>query len=145
MLEGELMENKIRIFRRSRSDLPIDVSINHEADPEKEFLNDISLGGLSFKSKVPIQENKIIEITMPLTYPVFQVIGRVRWCRKEGDYYVVGIKFVIPVNELTIEAVEEVCDIDEYRNEVYRKEGRVLSSEDAAVEWLNAYIKEFKE
>ena len=139
------MENKIRIFKRSRSDLPIDVSIDNEANPEKEFLNDISLGGLSFKSKVPIQENKIIEITMPLTYPVFQVIGRVRWCRKEGDYYVVGIKFVIPVNELTIEAVEEVCDIDEYKNEVYRKEGRILSSEDAAAEWLNAYIKEFKE
>ena len=138
------MENKLRIFKRSKSDLPIDVSINHEADPEKEFLNDISLGGLSYKSKVPIQENKIIEITMPLTYPVFQVIGRVRWCKKEGDCYVVGIKFVIPVNELTIEAVEEVCDIDEYRNEVYRKEGRILSSEDAAVEWLNAYIKEFK-
>jgi hypothetical protein len=102
------------------------------------------LGGLSFKSKVPIQENKIVEITMPLTYPVFQVIGRVRWCRKEGNYYVVGVRFVIPKNELTIEAVEEICDIDEYKNEVYRKEGRILSSEDAAVEWLNAYIKEFK-
>jgi hypothetical protein len=138
------MENKIRIYKRSKSDLPIDVSLDNEANAEKDFLNDISLGGLSFKSKVPIQKNKIIEITMPLTYPIFQVIGRVLWSRKEGDYYLVGVKFVIPVNELTIEAVEEVCDIDEYKNEVYRKDGRILSSEDAAVEWLNAYIKEFK-
>ncbi len=138
------MEHKIRLHKRSKSDLPIDVSINDEANPETDLLNDVSLGGLSFKSKVPIQENKIIEITMPLTYPVFQVIGRVRWCRKEADHYIVGIRFVTPVNELTVEAVEEICDIDEYKNEVYKKEGRILSSEDAAVEWLNAYIKEFK-
>jgi len=139
------MGNKMRMFKRYKSNLSIDVRIDDVAVHEKDYLNDISLGGLSFKSKVPIQKNKIVEITIPLTYPVFQALGRVLWSRKEEDHYIVGVRFVIPKNELTVEAVGEICDIDEYKNEVYRKEGRILSSEDAAVEWLNAYIKEFKE
>ena len=39
--------------------------------------------------------------------------------------------------------VEQVCQIEHYRREVLRVEGRVLDAESAAVEWIGRYAAEF--
>jgi hypothetical protein len=144
MAQGAYMPEKIRIFKRCKSSLPIDVKIGDLAVHEKDYLIDISLGGLSFKSRSKVDIGTVIEITIPLTYPVYQTLGKVLWCKKEKNFYNVGIKYILPNNKPTVEAVEQVCDISAYRSEIYKKEGKVVSSEDAALRWLNEYIKQFE-
>jgi hypothetical protein len=138
------MSTSLRFFKRCRSNLPVDIKIGDVAYQEKDFLNDISLGGLSFKSKVNIEQGKVVDITIPLTYPVFQTVGKVIWSKKMNDHFNVGVKFVLPNNRPTVEAVEQVCDIEQYKKEIMEKDGKTLSSEDAAIRWLKGYIEEYK-
>jgi hypothetical protein len=39
--------------------------------------------------------------------------------------------------------VEQVCHIKQYSKEILEKEGRKLSDEEAAVEWIEKYAKDF--
>ena len=39
--------------------------------------------------------------------------------------------------------VEQICHIEQYRREVLKKEGRRLSSEEAASEWIVKYASDF--
>ena len=39
--------------------------------------------------------------------------------------------------------VEQLCHIEHYRNEVNRKEGRDISSEEAATEWIAQFADKF--
>tara|TARA_R110001592_G_scaffold59660_13_gene181124 strand:+ start:5431 stop:5568 length:138 start_codon:yes stop_codon:yes gene_type:complete len=39
--------------------------------------------------------------------------------------------------------VEQVCQIENYRREVKKREGRELDPEEAAVEWIAAYAEDF--
>jgi hypothetical protein len=39
--------------------------------------------------------------------------------------------------------VEQVCHIENYKKEIYRAEGRLLSSEQAAMEWIIRYASRF--
>jgi hypothetical protein len=36
-----------------------------------------------------------------------------------------------------------VCHIENYKKEIYQTEGRVLSPEEAAMEWINKYAAQF--
>jgi hypothetical protein len=39
--------------------------------------------------------------------------------------------------------VEQVCHIENYKKEVYQTEGRLLTAEEAAVEWIHKYASQF--
>jgi hypothetical protein len=39
--------------------------------------------------------------------------------------------------------VEQVCHIEDYRQSVSRIEGRQLSAEEAATEWIDRYARDF--
>ena len=39
--------------------------------------------------------------------------------------------------------VEQVCPIEQYRHEMLKNEGRTLSSEEAALEWIQKYAPQF--
>lgn len=41
--------------------------------------------------------------------------------------------------------IEQICHIEHYRKEVERQEGRRLSSQDAADEWISRYAGDFPE
>ena len=41
--------------------------------------------------------------------------------------------------------VEQVCHIEDYRKSVHRIEGRELSPEEAAMEWIEKYASQFPE
>jgi len=57
-----------------------------------DFIRDMSTGGLSVESPVPFEKGT--KLTLSLGAPVVKVSGIVRWCRKEGFKYVLGIQFV---------------------------------------------------
>jgi hypothetical protein len=133
----------MRKFIRHPSDIPIEFSIEELAVNDKEYLNDISFGGLSFRSRSAVKAGAVILISIPFLKPEFHSRAVVKWCRKRGDVYDVGVAFDDLEEAFKTRMVEQICHIEHYKREVYEKEGRVLTGEEAAVEWIKRYAARF--
>lgn len=138
-------DRKKRETIRHRADLPIRVKLNEVVPDQQEYLNNISMGGLSFKSTVPVPEGTAISISVPLTRPVFQSEAKVVWCRRNGDNFDVGAEFTGAKDPFKLRMVEQICDIEAYKNEIFDTENRVLTGEQAALEWIAKYADKFPE
>lgn len=133
----------MRKFIRHPSDIPIEFSIEELAVNDKEYLNDISFGGLSFRSRTVVEAGAVIIIRIPFLNPEFHTRGVVKWCRRHGDVYDVGVAFDDQEEAFKTRMVEQICHIEHYKREVHEKEGRVLTGEEAAVEWIRRYAARF--
>jgi len=135
----------MRKFIRHPSDIPIEFSIEELAVNDREYLKDISFGGLSFRSKTAVGEGAVILIKIPFLKPEFQSRAIVKWCREHGDAYDVGVAFDDQEAAFKARMVEQICYIEHYKREVYEKEGRILTGEEAAIEWIKRYAASFPE
>ena len=133
----------MRQFIRHPTDMPIKYDIGDVAVNKKEYLNNISHGGLSFRSNIYIEPGSVIDIRIPIRKPVFKAKGIVVWCRKNDGYYEVGVEFEEGKTEYGVRMVEQVCYIEHYKKEIWEKEGRKLSGTEAAAEWIKKYAKDF--
>jgi len=136
-------EKESRKFIRHEAGLPVDIGLGDLVAHKQEYLNDIGFGGLSFKAKEKVETGTIINIRIPLLRPMFEAIGKVVWCRKEGDIYFVGVEFITPADGFKMRMLEQICHIDSYKKEVREKQGRNITGEEAAIEWINKYAGEF--
>ncbi len=133
----------MREFIRHPYDIPIEYSLIGNSDTENEHLNNVSEGGLCFRANGNIDPGASILIQIPIRKPKFEAKGRVIWCSKINDHYDVGVKFDDRDTELGIRMVEQVCYIEQYRKEMLLNEGRALTGQEAAVEWIGKYAKDF--
>ena len=70
--------------------------------------------------------------------------GKVVWCSEKNGGYEVGIGFMTSEQKMfLLRMVEQLCHIEHYRNEIARIEGRDLSSEEAAKEWIKKHADSF--
>jgi hypothetical protein len=76
----------------------------------------------------------------------FKATGHATWCipEKNGRFRT-GLVFDDPDTAYAVRMIEQICYIEQYRKEVERIEGRVLTPEDAADEWINLFAKDFPE
>jgi hypothetical protein len=75
--------------------------------------------------------------------PPFEVTGTIVWCRRTKDHYHVGVQFADVNTEFSVRMVEQICQICHYQREVFEKQGRSLSGEEAAAEWVAKYARDF--
>ena len=71
------------------------------------------------------------------------VDGIVRWCRKDGTAFLVAVAFQEKSDTFTMRMVEQICHIDNYRQQMKLEHNIELSSEQAAIEWISKYAHEF--
>jgi hypothetical protein len=57
--------------------------------------------------------------------------------------YETGVEFLSRDDAFMAHMVEQVCLIENYRQDILRTEGRLLSPEDAAKEWISKYAARF--
>ncbi|MFC1452779.1 PilZ domain-containing protein [Verrucomicrobiota bacterium] len=134
----------MRKFIRHPSDIPIEYNLKDVVAHGREYLKDISQGGLCFHSRVKMDPGATIRIQIPIRQPVFEADGIVVWCREvDGHDYDVGVSFGDEKTEFGIRMVEQVCHIEQYKKEVLEKEGRALTGEEAAVEWITKNASNF--
>jgi len=132
----------VRRFIRHPSDFPIAYSQGVQQEKQQP-LRDVSCGGLCFTSECSMQQGEVIHISIPVEPPGFEADCVVAWCKKEEDHFAVGVEFAGDSTSFTLRMVEQVCHIEHYRSEVARCEGRELTSEEAAQEWIEKYAKDF--
>ncbi len=128
---------------RHPSNIPIDFHLEELVSDGNEYLKNVSFGGLSFSSKHKLAAGTVIKIKIPLIKPAFEVVGRVSWCRAENNQFEVGVEFLDKDDMFRARMVEQICHIEQYKQEVLKKEGRKLSGEKAALEWIKKYASHF--
>ncbi len=128
---------------RHPTDIPIEYELGDVVANQKEYLIDISIGGLSFKSNAIIETGSTIKIHISLRKPEFEEEGIVMWINKKSELCDVGVQFKNTISESRVRAIELVCNIEDYKQEILEKESRTLSGEEAAIEWIEKYGKDF--
>lgn len=137
------MTGTTRRFLRHPSDAPIRYSLREVITDERDYLRNIGGGGLCFRSCLDIQPGTRIHIQIPIADPVFEADGIVVWCHRHGEIFEVGVRFEGVEARYGVRMVEQVCHIEHYRHKIQAREGRSLTSEEAALEWIQKYADRF--
>lgn len=132
-----------RAFIRHPVDTPIWVRSHEHPGQHTLPTNNISKGGLAFVSHEAIAPGSVIDISIRITRPAFSVRGMVKWCRQAGSGWDIGAQFVNKEDAFRVRMIEQVCHIEQYKQEVVQREGRRLSSEHAAREWIEKHAGQF--
>ncbi|MDH3976246.1 MAG: PilZ domain-containing protein [Deltaproteobacteria bacterium] len=132
-----------RVFVRHPTEIPIEVFSTKIDGPICPNLKDISEGGISFRSKENFPKGELIEITIPFVTPVFHSKGIIVWTRRDGQYYEIGVRFHNSSDAFRVRMIEQICYIETYRRAQLEEEGRMLTSEEAALEWIERFASSF--
>lgn len=133
-----------RRFIRHTVGVPIEVR-TVAAERRRASTRDVSHGGISFLVDDDIPVGTIIEIRIPDVRPPFQARARVVWSTRESSGYCLGVAFMEADDAFRARMVEQVSSIERYRRQVRETEGRVLSAEEAAAEWITRFAHGFPE
>lgn len=134
----------MRRFIRHPVSIPIDISIP-EIDVASGSIHatDIGTGGLAFRCKQNVEPGTVIHIKITHVDPEFETEARVIWCRPHKSSTELGVEFLSNDDAFNVRMVEQVCHIENYRHLVSEKEGRSLTVQEAALEWVTKYAARF--
>lgn len=132
-----------RRYIRHPANIPIDYQLQGRARHYHDRMRNIGEGGLCFASAAELEPGTSIRLSIPLFAQKFEVDATVAWCQPVSEGHLVGVQFVSPQERICVRMVEQLCYIEEYRLQVGRDEGRALSSEQAAGEWLERFSAQF--
>jgi c-di-GMP-binding flagellar brake protein YcgR len=132
-----------RRFIRHTADVPIEVRTVAGRPPHTRTGVNVSVGGLSFLSEDELEIGTVVDIRIDSVQPPFEARGRVVWARREEDGCRVGVQFLDENDAFRARMVEQVCAIEQYRRQIAEKEGRDLTREAAAREWIERYGNRF--
>jgi hypothetical protein len=135
----------MRQFMRHPANITIEVTAGAELDHAARCSRNVGLGGLAFQSDRPLAKGAVIELRIPIVRPAFETRARVVWCRESEAGYDLGVEFLDPNDAFRARMVEQICHIEDYRAGVFRSEGRELTAEQAAMEWIGKYASNFPE
>ena len=133
----------MRGYIRHPADIPIEFQPLDSAQEQHETLSNISQDGLAFHSRVALAEGLLILIRIPLRQPPYVARARVAWCHPINGEFEVGVALLDPGDGFRSRMVEQVCHIEHYRQEVLRTEGRRLTGQQAALEWIGKFADKF--
>lgn len=134
----------MRKFVRHPSSIPIELAVARAPNSGAPELRNISNGGFACAIDQPIEVGSAVQLRIPVIWPDYRGCGVVVWCRPAPPCYEVGIEFNAQ-DFFKTKMVEQLCQIELYRQQIFRDEGRELDSERAAQEWIGLYAKEFSE
>lgn len=137
------MSHAKRRFIRHPFDIPIEISASGHS-PARPHLRDVCHGGVSFHARQPAPPGQRLRIRIGLLQPPFEADGEVMWCEAEADGgFEIGVSFLNPEDAYRARMMEQICHIEQYRRDVQDSEGRRLSDQQAAMEWIERYASRF--
>ena len=137
----------IRKYIRHPSDVPIQVASDWTElefdETSEQTLTNVSLGGLAFISPDPLEVFDRVRISFPILNPDSFLVGNVVWCEESEEGYEIGLEFESSKDVFRLRMIEQICHIEHYRKEVAQLEGRDLSTQEAAEEWISKFAGDF--
>jgi hypothetical protein len=133
----------MRNYIRHPTSIPIEVILG-ERNTKAIKVKNLSAGGLSFVTHEAIKVGDIVAFKIPLVQPDYNGQGVVVWRRTQAPFvFEVGMRFTSNDEYFRTRMVEQVCQIEEYRKRILSHDGRDISAEEAALEWIAKYAKDF--
>lgn len=133
----------MRHFIRHPTEIPIQIRRNRRQTAATPPMRNVSLGGLAFHTNADLEPGSIVLLRIPVVRPQFSTRARVVWCSAIDGSFEVGVEFLDVESAYRGRMVEQVCHIEQYRREQLQQEGRRLTSEEAAGEWIAKYASTF--
>ena len=109
----------------------------------RDKINNVSAGGVCFCADIYIKPGSSLCIRIPVQKPPFEAKARVVWCQPANDKYDVGVRFDSDETAFAARMVEQICHIADYKKTVATNEGRQLTDEQAAQEWIEKFAHQF--
>jgi hypothetical protein len=131
----------MRRYIRHPSSMPLDYRLSGGWSGVQQLRN-VSAGGVCFAAGLPMEQGMSIRVSIHMGGKDFEADGEVAWCHGTSDHHEIGVRFHKAASMETVHMVEQLCYIEQYRQQVRHNEGRELSSEQAAQEWVERYATE---
>lgn len=134
-----------RRFIRHPSDIPIEYCFTEVPVCQQDPISNVSLGGLSFHARSFVEPDQWLILRIPVDEKHFEMKAQVKWCEAcDGDSgFDVGVQFSNSSQAFSARMVEQICHIEHYKNKVKAEEGRILTGEQAAAEWIEKFAESF--
>jgi c-di-GMP-binding flagellar brake protein YcgR len=142
-LERLVRSNPQREFLRHTIRVPLEVHRVADSSPLREQSVNVSFGGLAFLSSTCPRIGEVLRLRIAIVEPVFEADARVAWCTSEAEKFLIGVEFLDSQAAFQSRMVQQVCSIENYRQEVQEREGRALTTQEAASEWIAKYAGRF--
>ena len=133
----------MRHFVRHPSEIPVDVRVISERASHTSQICNVSNGGLCCDLAQPLPVGALVDYRIPQIAEDYLGCGRVVWCERQCQGFRVGIQFSNEQDAYRARMVEQLCQIECYRRRVAQTEGRQLSGEQAAAEWISRHAADF--
>ncbi len=137
----ESREANRRSFIRHPASVSIDLRPLRGQRAQRPRLKDVSQGGLCVSSPQPVAVGTALAIRFP--HQAREVQGVVAWHREESRGWSLGVVFPDPDTRFIVRMVEQMCQIEAYRARIAQQEGRCLSADAAASEWIERFGDQF--
>ena len=131
----------MRNYIRHPTSIPIHVSAGTHSTAQV-MVNNLSAGGLCFFTDIPVKVGSVVDLMIPCVLPDYHGEGVIVWRRSEQQGFEVGVRFANDDEFFRVRMVEQVCQIEEYRQQL-ADIGRNLTTEEAALEWINRFAADF--
>jgi hypothetical protein len=135
----------LREYIRHPSSIPVQLS-RQDGDITSGIntLNNVSIGGVSCLCANPVEKGSSVKMTIECVDPDFEIKGIAVWCKPNHELYEVGVEFIVSEDKVYhLRMVEQLCHIEHYRNEILHNEGREITGEEAAKEWIEKHADSF--
>jgi hypothetical protein len=137
----------IRRHVRHVTGLPVDITLDYSSqtdeDTNDDTITNVSLGGMSFISDGPFDIDQRVRVRFPILNDKVTLNCRVIWCESTRRGYKIGIEFDKDDEVLRLRLIDQISEIEDYRQRKESIGGRPLSSEQAAREWVKRYAGDF--
>lgn len=140
---AESMAQQERCFIRHPVDIPIEISRKKNVREFNSELSNLSLKGACVILSDAIEIGDYVRMKLPQTSTEnelsdLETEGVVVWCHKINDEYEIGIEFVAEFTEFHNKMLEQIKQINIYKQNVLQQEGRKLSGKQAYMDLLVA-------
>ena len=132
----------MRQYIRHPTSIPIHVfcASTHALPVEAQNL---SAGGLCFLTEEAVPIGSLVEFSIPVVKPSYRGEGIVVWQHEQAPHvFEVGMRFISDDDYFRTRMVEQVCCIEEYRQNLEAL-GKHLNTEEAAKEWIAKFAAKF--
>jgi len=131
-----------RQYIRHPTEIPVEVRAV-DGDGMQHRVRNLSLGGLSFHSGAEITLGSVVNLRITSVEPTFESEARVVWCMPVAQGFDLGVAFLNQEDAFRARMVEQICHIESYRRKLISDEGRTLTPEAAAREWIARFADSF--
>jgi hypothetical protein len=130
------MNSEFRHAIRHPLEIPIEVQPLGAQARDCLPAHNAGLAELAFDFPRRVNVGEVVMVRLPSVNKSAEICGKVIWLAKSADGYVIGVSFYSENEAFRMRMLEQICHIEAYRKAVLASEGRELSSEEAAAEWI---------